>query len=330
MCNRGILLPASQIGLKSFSEKLLWGPLKYTWDWMTNRRPLINEDLVFIGLLREMAELVVRHISNKSCHSFSALFSFDSFQRLTEELRLSQGLCRLSDEDVKLLISYMKEKDMLASSDSVLRVRLLKEKGPLSISEDQKNIVKLQNAAVKIGYYIEELNKKIEEQRNAIHQCLKIKDRSRALYFLKKSKQYESARIERLSCLESIENILFKIENSHSDNQVLEAYQLGERTLKSMLSSLPSANVVDDLLVSIQESIEDSNIFGQSLVQQSLVEDAELEEELNELILPTSPPSTTPKLHSEPAMESLGYQLEQLEIKSPSPTQSQSIQPIAL
>jgi hypothetical protein len=177
-----------------------------------------------------------------------------------------------------------------ANDNSILKVRVAGEKGPIRITEDQRNYVKLRTSVQRLTEHVANLDQRIQQIRAKITTALKDMNRPIAMQHLRQSKELEKIRLDQINSLSRLESILLRIENSHSDAEVFEAYKLGESTLRSMVSALPNISTIDDLMGALQESICDQEQISQAMYQQSVFENEdELLAELAMLNLPDAP-----------------------------------------
>lgn len=75
-----------------------------------------------------------------------------------------------------------------------------------------------------------------------------------AVYMLRKKKQIDEILERRFKTLETMETILLKIETSQNDLQVVEAFNMGANTLRSLLSD---KDVVENTIDKLQDALED-------------------------------------------------------------------------
>lgn len=178
--------------------------------------------------------MLVAEISKAPNHTcLTSLYSIESLQETINLLRERQGLSKpVSHEDVLLLIRYMQQKNMLviknvSNDEKIVRVRKLNESGPLNISEEQINIKLLQVALIRMEASLDNLTRQIQDLKGKIVEFLRQKDKSMALFLLKKSKKLEERRAHQLQCHDTLESILLKIETAKTDAQVyiLPTYQ---------------------------------------------------------------------------------------------------------
>ena len=327
MRRRGLLVPRASMASRSrpLSEILFWGPLRHTWGWALGSPAAPAGALVIPALLQAAADAVVQHVGRPAAAPLAPLFTPDTLRGLVGELRRAQGLpADVTEADACLLIEYMEARGMLAveegtAPERAIRVRRPGERGALRISEEHRNIVRLQGTAVRVARHVEELARRAQELRGAAAQALRAKDRAAALQHLRRSRELMAVQAQRANSLGTIETILLRIEGAKSDAEVFEAYKAGERTLGSLVAALPSAGAVDDLLASIQEHGAEQTLTAQALGQ---TPDLDLDEddllaELAALALPALP--AEPRAAEEPEIARLGLDMAHLQIKSVSP-----------
>lgn len=328
---RGLLVPSDTVDSAGspLAQRLFWGPLRSTWGWVLGLGGLgvgpAHVDLVAPELLHRWADALSKHVTERARHtSFASLFTIEGLQGTLCDLRHKAGLKSLcSIEDVSLLVRFMKSRGALieleAAQGKIVRIRLAHEQlSDLSITEEQRSVVQLQSMAAKLSTHVARLESQMAETKACLLNCLREKDRPAALQHLRRRKEFERLRDQRLGCLATIEGMLLKMENARSDAEVFEAYRLGERSLRTMLGALPSAGAVDDLLLDVQELMTEQESLAQAMAQPAVIEeDGALEDELAELLVSTLPAVPTP-----PAERALHYvedAMEHLHLDSPSP-----------
>lgn len=308
MRQRGILVPLEEVEQKSrrpLSELFIWGPLRASWGWAmgSSQGDEVHHQMACPSILQKWSDLVIRRVTGSAqSNIFSAFFTQESLAELLCSLRAAEGhKANVSQEDTGLLIKYMKSKGHLAIFDgkdaSIIRVRLVGEKGPIRITEEQRNYVKLRSSTQRLSEYITGLDKRIQEIRGRVLVALREKNRPVAMQHLKQSKELEKIRLDRMNCLVSLESILIKIENSHSDAEVFEAYRIGEKTLRSMVSALPDVSTIDDLMGALHETITDQEQISQAMAQPTASFEDE-DELLAELAMLSLPDTTTSPVRS--------------------------------
>lgn len=110
-----------------------------------------------------------------------------------------------------------------------------------------------------------------------------------AVYMLRKKKQIEEILDRRLKTLETMETILLKIETSQNDLQVVEAFNMGANTLRSLLSD---KGTVEQTMEKLQDTLEDQKqveeamtIGNEEISNQTIgMTNEELENELDSMI----------------------------------------------
>lgn len=98
----------------------------------------------------------------------------------------------------------------------------------------------------------------------------------------------EGVRDQRLSNSASLEQIILRIQSSHTDQQVFEAFKTGQDSLQSIIKkSGMTVERIDDLMGSIEEVLLDQKQIEEAMQRDLSIEsnEAELEAELNQLVL---------------------------------------------
>jgi hypothetical protein len=97
-----------------------------------------------------------------------------------------------------------------------------------------------------------------------------------------------------MSSLNQIGDILNSINQAKSDAQILEVYRVGEATLRTTLKALPIKEMVSDLVTDLQVLLTDQVEISTLLASPQSIDfcdEAELETELDELLVSIEPPS---------------------------------------
>lgn len=106
---------------------------------------------------------------------------------------------------------------------------------------------------------------------------------------LRKKKQIEEILDRRFKTLETMETILLKIETSQNDLQVVEAFNMGANTLRSLLSD---KDTVEQTMDKLQDTLEDQKqveeamtIGNEEISNQTIgMTNEDLENELDSLV----------------------------------------------
>lgn len=130
------------------------------------------------------------------------------------------------------------------------------------------------------------LKEEIESCRNRA-KYLGSKRKSEAILLLRKGNRLKQILEKREKSIETIEEILERIEESHTDKEILEAYRLGtssikEATVKQGLTLESIDNTMEDLteVLADQKEIDNALVAG----IEELQSDPELEEQLSRLM----------------------------------------------
>lgn len=119
------------------------------------------------------------------------------------------------------------------------------------------------------------------------------KRKPQAIYMLKKKKQIEDILDRRLKTLETMETMLLKIEASQNDIQIVEAFNMGADTLRTLLDGKDlNMDTIGQTMEKIQDTLEDQKQVEEAMTigQQDIannylpdINDEELEQELDSL-----------------------------------------------
>lgn len=251
-------------------------------------------------------------------------------QEILNEVRRKENLPPIFNKlDLVLLVKYMRHKNLATvqidpdkDDDYFIRVKLKHEKLPLAISEDHKNILRLEISLDRLFEGIKDLEIKGFRYKSEAGKLLKLNDKTGALLQLKKFKSIEQIRSQRLQSAAIMETMLMKIEGAHTDAEIFQAYKIGEGALKNALNQLPSTKSIDDVLLSIDEDVANLNTISEAISVSPVQEDDEkLLDELLSLQLEQlpSPPGPVVKAKVGPVIDEiseLGAEMSNLEISS--------------
>eukprot|EP00834_Sanchytrium_tribonematis_P002952 NODE_102_length_19640_cov_1.308735.p9 type:complete len:360 gc:universal NODE_102_length_19640_cov_1.308735:15026-16105(+) len=127
------------------------------------------------------------------------------------------------------------------------------------------------------------LNRHVEKLE---HDILNITDlilqnktnKSKALTLLKKKKQYHILLQQKFTTIETLENILLKIDNCETEKQIMDAYQNGSSVIKNTMKEYGlTVENVQNAVELAQDTIMDSEEIQQALPSVEIDEDIERE-----------------------------------------------------
>ncbi|KAI8096729.1 uncharacterized protein BX664DRAFT_65195 [Halteromyces radiatus] len=143
---------------------------------------------------------------------------------------------------------------MMTTSATTTRMIL----SPAEINESDKAIISLKTTCKALHDQVDDLQTKMEELIKLSTQYSSKKQTPQALYTLKKKHLVEQILNRRLKSLETMETLLLKIEASHNDKQIIQAFNVGVVILKQMFnnSDLTVTNI-DETMLKMQNTLEE-------------------------------------------------------------------------
>lgn len=242
--------------------------------------------LLIPALLDEMAEKVVQYNSKRVVDHYIRSISFTTFKEMCQEIRRDLSIAPIIEEsDYLLLRDYLTwSGDVVTdSTKDILKIRLKTESKGLILTDVEINCIKLTNIHQKLEVKCNNLTEKYSYYLRRAKENLK--DRPVAAHNLRRSKEILKERDLLLEKSLTLAQILFRIESCHSDKDIFDAYSLGEQTLKSLLSSSPSACDVDDVLLGVEELLMDQSEISSALSTTKEVDEDSLLSELDNLLI---------------------------------------------
>ncbi|KAJ3159392.1 Charged multivesicular body protein 7 [Geranomyces michiganensis] len=334
MIRRNDLVPLAQyrgeVGWGSWAvSSLVIAPLK----WGLSQLVTMSKSPPLQG------SFVVTETVEAAHYNLDHLLSFSEFKaRVSDACSSHLATQQPTAADIGLVQRYLEKHGQAAFSPSkqtgemIVKVRQESQKGSaLKITETDFGVVKLRATEKMLHEQIDNLEGQITHCANMAKERLKLGERQRALYLLRRKKLATGILQKRIGSLETIEGIIGKMQAAESDSEILAAYAMGSSSLKTfMASSGLTADAVDATMDNLQETLADAHEVdaamqsGQSAMM-SNVDLEELEEELSQLAqdelsasLPAVPSTPLPSIHTpfpqEPAVdyEALDAELDEL------------------
>ncbi|KAG2184263.1 hypothetical protein INT44_009278 [Umbelopsis vinacea] len=248
------------------------------------------------------AKVCEEHQKKQAISITDHLMTFETFRK-----RYSKSLipnCELTDADIWLLLRYIESSKGVAIAEinrgngeqimlKFANAATVAQKKSVEITETDKGILSIMETSESLKSQIDELEATMSKLTIDTKECLSKKQKPQALYKLKQRKRIEAVLEKRLHYLDAMDTILFKIESSQSDAQIVQAYDLGANALKSVLSSSElNVDTIDMTMDKVQETfadqqeIDDALQLGMAELQDKQYNDMsndELEKELEEL-----------------------------------------------
>ena len=135
------------------------------------------------------------------------------------------------------------------------------------VNNDDKAIAEVKLTRDKVKNYLKKLESTISSLKLAVTDCIKTKQKSKALLVLRKQKYLEKNLETGNGELLNLETIIINIENAKIQKNVFDALKQGNDYLKQINSQL-SINDVDKLMQETNEAIEYQQMVGEALARQ--------------------------------------------------------------
>nr|VZI33306.1 unnamed protein product [Spirometra erinaceieuropaei] len=251
---------------------------------------LSSEDLVFIYEDFEMA------LSNFFAHELSRSF--------VEQSLLKDGYIRIeSSSDLKLVFL---SKSLESSSG----------RNQAADSSVLFSVARLRLSARKISSEEQKLAKAIESLLAEIKKLLLAKRRKEALGLLKRKKQLEKARNERLQQLANLEALELQLGAAKDNRTVINALSTAGEALKVATRGAEGVEEAERTMDDLAEMVEDNEAISKALgsMYRETEGDTDWEKELSELLADRTEPKTKAPSSAEPSDAELIRQLESLQV----------------
>lgn len=157
------------------------------------------------------------------------------------------------------------------------------------ITKHDEAMISIQTTCHALSIQIDELQKKIEEFERLSVEEHKKGHKAKSLYYIRKRKGFQQILEKRIKSMETMDNILMKIETSHDDLQVVQAFNVGADTLRDLLGQDGlSIETINDVMEKVSNSLQDQNEIEEAM-QSGMNDtipynDQEIEAELAQLI----------------------------------------------
>ncbi|ELR14781.1 SNF7 family protein [Acanthamoeba castellanii str. Neff] len=337
MNRKGMVVAEGQVAAQTAGwGSWLWGNLvarPISWGWSQVVAPAEAEPatvdpkarLVLLPLLKAKADEVL------SKHA-DGVFAADHLVTQRQLLDTTG----LNAQDLQILLTYMHANGKAALFETArgekVAVKLAKAgESKVELNEADKGILQLKETLGSLEKQEGQLSKDIDGCRVKATNWLKKKNKPKAMMELKRKQRLQSVLDKRLSFIENIHQILHTIEQTQTDKEMIDQFKLGVDTLKRVREeSGVTVEAVDQVMDDLQDAlldqreIDDAISSGQE--QLSSVDEAELEEELAQLVatalplpaaaVPVAAAAATPVRQQQPEAQQQPRQTEDAEVAS--------------
>jgi charged multivesicular body protein 6 len=158
-----------------------------------------------------------------------------------------------------------------------------KSRSKSRVNQADKVIAELKMTRDKVKNYLKKLESLILSCKNCVTQCIRAKQKEKAMLALRKQKYLEKNLESGQKELLNLEGQILAIENAEMQKSVYDALKQGNEFLKALNKEL-TVEDVDKLMAETEDAIEYQQEVGRALAEQGIREDdRDLERELQEL-----------------------------------------------
>ncbi|KAJ5068280.1 hypothetical protein M0811_12392 [Anaeramoeba ignava] len=166
-----------------------------------------------------------------------------------------------------------------------------------SFSQVEQTIATIKNAICKLKTQLKSLEAEIEHKKQLALAQKKKNNIKLALYQMKLAKNLESTLSKRNQSIDTLKEILFKIEKTESDKEIVEAMKSGTQAFKALTTDAGfTAETVEDVIDDLQDAMDEQkqieDALSTGISTTNLIDgdedDDELSKELEQLTLQSS------------------------------------------
>jgi len=277
--------------------KLVFSPI--TWGFSkligSNNDTTELKDVTYVNvsILKELCEKILSLHYNLNFYKIDNLVTKSDFINKYKSINLKNKHLNLSEEDIDLILIQLKRNNNITfiNHEDITMIKF-KEKNDknnnIEFTSSDINVLKLKNSIEIIMKQVEQDESKKDSIQEKVKECIKNKQKVKALYLLKEKKMVQQFIEKKMSSYNTLQNILLKIQSCESDNDILNAMKLGSDTLKQYIEEKDlSVDRIDDVFSYIEDTLMDFDEIESTIKQNqtvSNINDVEFEEEFNKLL----------------------------------------------
>ncbi|KAG0333477.1 hypothetical protein BG004_000828 [Podila humilis] len=225
-----------------------------------------------------------------------------------------EGPLVLTDRDLEILLRYMqyelkvlvvgshdasKQQNKLQDHEMVIKFATkegIRNKSNLDITVADRGIVELRAMCTRLDNQILDLEGRIAELNDKARICVRNEQQKQAVSALRQKKIAEEYLHKRLQALETVNSIIFRIQASETDAEILQYYKLGSNTMACVMATkgsdgkqLLSKDSVDSTmdqfaeLFADQQEVDQALSIGTSMIMETSLDEHEIMAELDAL-----------------------------------------------
>ncbi|KAG8217873.1 Snf7-domain-containing protein [Butyriboletus roseoflavus] len=198
----------------------------------------------------------------------------------------------LSETDTRVLLRYLERDRRIVVQDKDA-VKFVTDDHGREVTAIDRGILELKTAVANLRDQVDRLHGKIDETTKRISAALRQQQKSIALGHLRFKKSLEDVLTKRLGALQNLEATLISVETAAGDIEIMQTYEKSTATLQAILSH-PSLRRerIDEMMDALAAANADARDVDEAIktggdvaaVETGVVDDADLEVELNELV----------------------------------------------
>lgn len=221
-------------------------------------------------------------LENLSTHSRNVFTKLELLSYLNAlNIHLYGKIVKLSDLDYDILLTYL-ERD----------VNKVKFKGDIvkfgtdEVTEEDESIAEIKSTLKSLNSKTEELQQKLDNVSLRLKESLRNKNnKDLSLNLLRSKKLAEKSLSTQLSLTNQLESVMYKIDESSSNVQLLKALENGTVILKSLNSQIGGVERVEKIMDDLEEeTYQNDKIAAEFNRLDTQVDDSEIEAEFEEML----------------------------------------------
>lgn len=188
---------------------------------------------------------------------------------------------QLSELDYDILLTYLvRDTNKVQIKDNIVKF------GPGEITEEDISIAEIKSTLSNLNFKSDELQSKIDTVSTRLRESLKNKnDKKLSLNLLRSKKLAEQSLAKQLSLVNQLESVLYKIDESSSNVQLLKALENGTVILKGLNKQIGGVQKVEQIMDDLEEEKYQSDKIAAEFDRlDSQVDDSEIEAEFEEML----------------------------------------------
>ncbi|GAA5805255.1 Snf7-domain-containing protein [Helicostylum pulchrum] len=282
--------------------------VKNAWYFRWRDTTYGESQYVVIPTIKAITRAILsHHFSNPAAEPILTLTEFKSaYSDIFNDIKLT-------DQDTMLILHYLHSQHGVALADNVkgygsdyLVIKFPSREGQVAtITQHDKSVVSIRTTCQALSRQVDELQHKSEELHKQSLEEKKLGHTAKALYCLKRKKNLQHILERRLKSVETMDNILLKIQTSKDDIQVVQAFNMGADALKDILGKDGlTIESVDEAMEKIQNVLQDQKEIEEAMrMDLGEFDDQDIEQELAQLIQQESPSPASIPLPPSPPIE---------------------------